>query len=88
MRRAEDRLFQLLLWLGQRFGRVSSRGVSISFEDMNLTHRQLAEISGATSVTVTKALSRFRHHGYLLKGNHSGVALSFLVFSNPSNVVR
>lgn len=67
VRRAEDRLFQLLLWLGQRFGRVSSRGVSLSFDDMNLTHRQLAEISGATRVTVTKALSRFRNDGFLLK---------------------
>jgi CRP-like cAMP-binding protein len=51
VRRAEDRLFQLLLWLGQRFGRVSSRGVSISFEDMNLTHRQLAEISVITVIS-------------------------------------
>ncbi len=51
VRRAEDRLFQLLLWLGQRFGRVSSRGVSISFEDMTLTHRQLAEISVITVIS-------------------------------------
>lgn len=67
VRPAESRLLQLLLWLGQRFGRVSSRGVSLSFDDMNLTHRQLAEISGTTRVTVTKALSRFRQEGHLLK---------------------
>ena len=67
VRPAETRLFQLLLWLGQRFGRVNSQGVSLSFDDMNLTHRQLAEISGATRVTVTKALSRFRQEGHLIK---------------------
>lgn len=67
IRPAESRLFQLLLWIGERFGRVSSRGVSLSFEDMNLTHRHLAEISGLTRVTVTKAISHFRQEGYLLK---------------------
>jgi|LakMenEpi03Aug12_release.lakeMendotaPanAssembly.Ray.scaffolds.fasta_scaffold23446_5 biotin operon repressor len=66
-RPAESRLFQLLLWIGERFGRVSSRGVSLSLEDMNLTHRQLAEISGLSRVTVTKAISHFRQEGYLLK---------------------
>ncbi|MEB3270405.1 MAG: Crp/Fnr family transcriptional regulator [Synechococcus sp.] len=66
-RPAELRLFQLLLWIGQKFGRVSQRGVSLSFEDLNLTHRHLAEISGLTRVTVTKALSLFRQKGYLLK---------------------
>lgn len=66
-RPAESRLFQLLLWIGERFGRVNSRGVSLSLEDMNLTHRQLAEISGLTRVTVTKAISHFRQEGYLLK---------------------
>ncbi len=67
IRPAESRLFQLLLWIGERFGRVSSRGVSLSFEDMNLTHRHLAEISGLTRVTITKALSHFRTEGYLCK---------------------
>lgn len=66
-RPAESRLFQLLLWMGQRFGRVSRRGVSLSFEEMNLTHRHLAEISGLTRVTVTKAISHFRLAGYLIK---------------------
>ena len=66
-RPADSRLFQLLLWLGERFGRVSSRGVSLSFEDMNLTHRRLAEISGLTRVTVTKAISHYREQGFLLR---------------------
>ena len=66
-RPAELRLFRLLLWIGERFGRVSRRGVSLSMEDMNLTHRCLAEISGLTRVTVTKAMSHFRQSGYLIQ---------------------
>ena len=67
VRPVENRLYQFLLWLGERFGRVSSRGVSLSLDDMNLTHRQLAEIVGTTRVTVTKALTRFRQDGQLVK---------------------
>ena len=67
VRPAELRLFQLLVWLGERFGRVNSRGVSLSLEDMNLTHRNLAEISGLTRVTVTKAISHYRQAGYLIQ---------------------
>jgi len=34
---------------------------------MNLTHRNLAEITGMTRVTITKALIRFRQEGILSK---------------------
>ena len=67
IRRAEERLFRLLAWLGERFGRVNKQGVSLSFRAMNLTHRNLAELTGMTRVTVTKALIRFRQDGYLSK---------------------
>lgn len=63
----ETRLFRLLVWLGERFGRVSRRGVSLSFQEMNLTHRQLAEIAGMTLVTVTKALSHYRQAGMMVR---------------------
>ncbi len=66
-RPAEVRLFQLLTWMGERFGRVSRRGVSLCFEDLNLTHRNLAEISGLTRVTVTKAICQFRRTGILVR---------------------
>jgi CRP-like cAMP-binding protein len=66
-RPAELRLFQLLTWIGERFGRVSRRGVSLCFEELNLTHRNLAEISGLTRVTVTKAISQFRQTGTLVR---------------------
>jgi len=66
-RPAETRLIQLLTWLGQRFGRVSRRGVSLYFKELNLTHRNLAEISGLTRVTVSKLISRFRQAGLLVR---------------------
>lgn len=53
--------------MGHRFGRLSRRGVSLCFEEMTLTHRNLAEISGLTRVTVTKAISSFRQSGALLR---------------------
>jgi CRP-like cAMP-binding protein len=67
VRPVETRLFRLLVWLGQRFGRISRRGVSLSFQEMNLTHRQLAEIAGMTRVTVTKALSHYRQVGMMVR---------------------
>jgi CRP-like cAMP-binding protein len=34
---------------------------------MNLTHRNLADMTGMTRVTITKALIRFRQEGRLFK---------------------
>lgn len=67
VRPADSRLLRLLHWIGARFGRVSSSGTTLSLEDMNLTHRQLAEIGGMTRVTVTKSLTRFRSKGQVIK---------------------
>jgi hypothetical protein len=64
---AEQRLLQLMLWIGERYGRVNSQGVSLSLAGMNLTHRNLALLAGLTRVTVTKTLSRFRDSGHLQK---------------------
>lgn len=65
IRRAEQRLFHLLLWLGERFGQSSGEGVRLSFNSLHLTHRNLAAITGMTRVTITKALIRFRQEGRL-----------------------
>lgn len=67
VRPADARLLRLLHWIGTRFGRISSSGTTLSLEDMNLTHRQLADIAGMTRVTVTKALTRFRSKGQVIK---------------------
>ncbi|MCP9834749.1 Crp/Fnr family transcriptional regulator [Cyanobium sp. La Preciosa 7G6] len=67
VRPAEARLLRLLHWIGNRFGRISSSGTTLSLEDMNLTHRHLADIAGMTRVTVTKALTRFRSQGLVVR---------------------
>jgi len=67
VRPADARLLHLLHWIGARFGRVSSSGTTLSLEDMNLTHRHLADIAGMTRVTVTKSLTRFRSKGQVVK---------------------
>ena len=79
VRPVELRLYRFLLWLGERFGRVSSRGVSLSLEDMNLTHRQLAEFVGTSLVSITKALSRFRQEGQLIKDGRDELLLPALL---------
>jgi len=65
IRPAEARLFNLLIWLGERFGSATDQGRSVPLEEMNLTHRQLAEMASVSRVTVTKSLGHFRQQGWL-----------------------
>lgn len=68
---------QLLIWLGEQFGRTNSLAISLSIADLNLTHRSLAELAGTTRVTVTKALARFRQNGHLLVTEHNDLLIPF-----------
>jgi len=65
-RPVEARLFNLLIWLGHRFGVKTEQGLTLPLEGMNLTHRQLAEMASVSRVTVTKALGHFRHQAWLV----------------------
>ena len=65
IRPAEARLFNLLIWLGERFGSSDQSRRSLPLDAMNLTHRQLAEMASVSRVTVTKALGQFRQQGWL-----------------------
>lgn len=65
VRPVEARLFNLLIWLSERFGSGDGPGCSVPLEAMNLTHRQLAEMASVSRVTVTKALGQFRQQGWL-----------------------
>ena len=65
IRPVEARLYNLLAWLGERFGSSTERGLSVPLEAMHLTHRQLAEMASVSRVTVTKALGHFRQQGLL-----------------------
>ena len=71
IRPAEMRLFNLLMWLGKRFGHVSARGIQVPLDEMNMTHRQIAEMASMSRVTVTKALGQFRQQGWLIKEGSS-----------------
>lgn len=65
VRPVEARLFNLLLWLSERFGSGDEQGRTVPLEAINLTHRQLAEMASVSRVTVTKALGQFRQQGWL-----------------------
>ncbi|NBW64091.1 MAG: Crp/Fnr family transcriptional regulator, partial [Synechococcaceae bacterium WB4_1_0192] len=66
IRSADRRLLTLLQWIGQSHGQVNSHGCRLSLNELNLTHRALADLCGLTRVTVTKLLSRFRAEGRLV----------------------
>lgn len=66
LRPVDARLLHLMRWIGARFGMVNSQGTILSLQDMNLTHRALAELTGMTRVSVTKALSRFKTSGLIV----------------------
>jgi len=57
-----QRLWQLLLWLSQKFGREVESGRLL---DVPLTHQQLAETLGAKRVTVTTILQQLETEGKL-----------------------
>jgi hypothetical protein len=73
IRPAEVRLFNLLIWLGERFGHVTPKGIRVPLEEMNLTHRQLAGMASMSRVTVTKTLGHYREHGWLTREGASDV---------------
>lgn len=66
IRSGERRMLALLHWIGRTFGQVNSHGCRLSLSELNLTHRNLADLCGLTRVTVTKILSRFRQEGQLV----------------------
>lgn len=60
----QQRLWQFLVFLGQKFGRDVEQGRLI---DLLLTHQELAEAINATRVTVTRMLQQFEQEGMLLR---------------------
>jgi len=57
------RLARTLLLLGEQHGRSGEKGIVI---DLSLTQTDLAEMTGATRVSINKALGRFRRSGWVL----------------------
>jgi CRP-like cAMP-binding protein len=59
-RQVKDRLYYLLLWLKQEFGREVAQGSRLS---IRLTHQDLANACCTTRVTVTRELSKLQQQG-------------------------
>ena len=58
------RLWLLLTWLAEKFGRMVSYGNLIDFK---LTHQELAYALGTTRITVTKILNQFEREGLIVR---------------------
>lgn len=61
-RKIDLMLLKLLSWLGQKFGRKAASGQLI---DLRLTHQDLADILGATRVTITRTLNQLEQQGFI-----------------------
>lgn len=62
IRRIEPALIKLLGWLANRFGRTVDRGQLL---ELRLTHQDLAELLGATRVTITRCLQQLEAQGLI-----------------------
>lgn len=58
------RLWQFLIWLGEKFGRDVDRGKLI---DIGVTHQEIAEVINTTRVSVTRMLQQFEEEGMLIR---------------------
>lgn len=61
-RRIDTRLLKLLQWLALRFGHRVTQGWLI---DLRLTHQDIADVIGATRVTVTRLLNQLEQQGII-----------------------
>ncbi|MCT0230380.1 Crp/Fnr family transcriptional regulator [Synechococcus sp. CS-1324] len=86
LRPVDARLIHLLHWIGARFGIISSQGTVLSLQDMNLTHRILADLTGMTRVSVTKALSRFKASGLIVAKRDVDLLLPNPIHGQPWTV--
>ncbi|WP_216351391.1 Crp/Fnr family transcriptional regulator [Leptolyngbya sp. 'hensonii'] len=55
-----DRLFHLLLWLSEQFGKPVISGTLL---ELRLTHQDLADTIGSTRVSVTRLLGQMQREG-------------------------
>lgn len=58
------RLRKILLWLSRKFGEEVEIGRAIA---LGLTHQDLAEIVGASRVTITKGINQLEQEGFLTR---------------------
>jgi CRP-like cAMP-binding protein len=64
-----ERLWHLLKWLTQKFGRETNNGLLI---ELRLTHQDMADIIGITRGTVTRLLRQFEEEGIISRLGQRG----------------
>jgi CRP-like cAMP-binding protein len=61
-RKVDRMLVKLLEWLYERFGTISAEGKSLDFK---ITHQDIADITGNTRVSISRALKELQQQGVL-----------------------
>ena len=70
--RIHQRLWLMLQWLTQKFGRNVKEGILIDFQ---ITHQDLADAIGTTRITVTKSLNRLERDGLIVRPKNKCIVL-------------
>jgi CRP-like cAMP-binding protein len=81
----QQRLLQVLTFLGKKFGHSVSQGQLI---DLRLTHQELADLIGATRVTVTRILQQLEQKEFISRPRRHLIVLSTQLFSNNTTEPR
>ncbi|MBE9095222.1 Crp/Fnr family transcriptional regulator [Tychonema sp. LEGE 07203] len=68
-----DRLLQLLVLLGKKFGRQVAQGLLI---DLRLTHQEISESLGITRITVTRLMCRLEEEGIIDRSRPQYIVLT------------
>jgi CRP-like cAMP-binding protein len=67
-----SRLAGTILWLADRYGQTSERGVEVPYW---FTHQEMADLIGSTRETVTTVLAEFKRDGLVDSRNHHFIVI-------------
>ncbi|MEG4232471.1 helix-turn-helix domain-containing protein [Microcoleus sp. Pol11C3] len=70
---SRDRLLQLLVLLGQKFGREMAQRLLI---DLRLTHQEISQALGITRITVTRLMARLEEEGFIDRSRRQYIVLT------------
>lgn len=65
VRPVDVRMTEYMQWLATRFGTVKEDDIVLPIKEIGLTHRDMAEMTGLSRVSVTKILGLFRERGLI-----------------------
>ena len=78
---ASQRMKTLLLMLSEEYGRKTTEGVTLN---INLTHQDMADMTGMTRETVTRALDKLRKDGEINVYEKKSIHLSSIFFEDEA----